>query len=112
MYIMSNNLPYVSAVIAIVVIVAVVLGINSDITGALALGRLRGSSPACSETDPGQDESVLGVVSIQERDSTREYPDTCFGKTLVQYFCANTVDFQGVGRYCKNGCLNGVCLGE
>ena len=109
---MSNSQSYVSAIIAIVAIIAVVLGINSDITGALGLGRLRGSSPACSETDPAQDELVFGVVSIQEKDGTREYPDTCFGKTVVQYFCANTVNFQGVGRYCKNGCLDGVCLGN
>ena len=103
---MSNNSLYIFALIAMVAIVVVVFG-SSGITGAQTF---RSRTLICEETDKEQDDFVLGVVKIKEHGQVLEKPDKCFGKTVVQYFCTDTINFDGVGRYCKNGCLNGVCI--
>ena len=106
---MSNGSSYIFALVAIIAINVVVLG-SGGITGAQTTGAFRSRILICEETDPRQNEFVLGVVKIKERGQVLEKPDKCFGKTVVQYFCTDTINFDGVGRYCKNGCLDGVCI--
>src|SRR3989344_713871 len=102
-----SNLSYVSALIAMVAMVVIVLGFNG-FTGAQTL-EFRPIVSVCTEDDPDQDDFKLGTVYIKEQGQVLQHPDKCFGDTLVQYFCKNTLNFEGVGRHCERGCVDGVC---
>ncbi|MFC1686171.1 hypothetical protein ACFLZZ_04090 [Nanoarchaeota archaeon] len=107
--------------IAIIILVVLILCCLLNFTGSIT-GRAITSINTCTDTDFGKDLYIKGEVSGREYTLSPlnpdffYYADKCVGSDILEeYFCLESGgvnSFKASKKYlCKDGCLDGQCIG-
>jgi len=116
----GHHWPYLAivAIVAVVAVVVVVLNSNPSDTSVVVdedgniVGEATATGSRFTDTDGGKKPIIKGTVILSASGSSRSYPDTCDGATLIERSC-DKGSLKSERLSCPDwrpSCTDGVCV--